>query len=281
MPTANVNDTTLHYRSHQASKTSGCTLVLVHGFGASGETWNDIVPALRAHCDLIQVDLKGFGFSAKPRDSDYTLHEQAELMTEFVSFLAADKIVLVGHSYGGAVAVLAYLKLRDRKLASRIQGLVLIDSASYVQSLPFFIASLKNPVIRGLTQILTTAEWRIRYVLRKLFVDHERLDRNRVERYACFLRLPDAERALARVAAGLPPPDAEHLSSLFATIDVPTQILWGAQDPVIPVAQAYRLNRDIAGSALAVIPYSGHVPHEECPDVAAAVILRFLEDLQS
>ena len=74
------------------------SLLLVHGFGAFGETWNDIVPLLDIHCNLVRVDLKGFGFSAKPRGSSYALHEQAELVADFVSILSAKNIILVGHS---------------------------------------------------------------------------------------------------------------------------------------------------------------------------------------
>ena len=275
-----VRDTTLHYRCHRASGTSPATLLLVHGFGASGETWNDIIPFLDSHCDLVRVDLKGFGFSAKPRGSSYALHEQAELVADFVSILPAKNIILIGHSYGGAVTFMAYLKLRDKKLVSRIKGLVLIDSASYVQQPPSFIARLRNPVMRYCIRVLTTPEWRTRYVLRTVFADKNRVDEDRIERHAYFLRLPGADHALARAAIELVPPDAAQLISLLKTTDLPTQILWGALDPVIPVDRAYQLNKDIPNSELTILPGCGHVPHEERPGATAAIVLRFIERLQ-
>ena len=175
---------------------------------------------------------------------------------------------------------MAYLKLRHKSLAPRIKGLVLIDSASYLQRLPFFIAPLTNPVIRHLMGMLTTPEWRTRYVLTKIFVNKDRVDKSRVERYAYFLRLPGADHAIARAAIEIVPPDAAQLIELLKTIDVPTQVLWGARDSVIPVASAYKLNNDIPNSQLDIIPNSGHVPHEDRPEAAAAIILRFIEGLK-
>ena len=275
-----VRDATLHYRHHRSPKPSPLTLLLLHGFGASAETWHDVVPSLALQYNLIRVDLKGFGLSSKPRRSPYTLHEQAELIADFVSCFSTKDFVLLGHSYGGAVAFLTYLKLRDRNLVSRLKGLILIDSASYPQRLPFFIARLRNPVIRCLMRTFTTPEWRMRYVLTRIFANKRQVDENRVQRYARFLRLPGAEHAIARTAIELPPRDAEELSLLLKTIDLPTQILWGSLDPVIPVAKAHQLHRDIPASLLDVIPGSGHVPHEEHPDATAAVILKFMRRLQ-
>ena len=275
-----VRGTTLHYRYQRARSGSSLTLLLVHGFGASGETWYDIAPLLGAHYNLVRVDLKGFGFSEKPDDSCYTLHEQAALLAEFCSRVLDGDVVLIGHSYGGAVVFLAHLKLREQVLAFRARGLVLIDSASYLQRLPFFIAHLRNPVTRQLMRALTTPEWRMRYVLRRIFVDQERIDSERVNRYSHFLRLPGAENALARAAIDLVPSNAEELSSLLKSVNLPTQILWGALDPVIPLERAYELRSDIPDSRLDVVANSGHVPHEENPDAAVAVILAFVRSLR-
>ena len=175
---------------------------------------------------------------------------------------------------------MAYLKLRDNKLLSRIKGLILMDSASYVQQPPSFIARLRNPVLRHSIRVLTTPEWRTRYVLTRIFADKNRVDKDRIERHAYFMRLPGADHAIARAAIELVPPDAARLSSLLKTIDLPTQILWGALDPVIPVDRAYQLNKDIPNSQLAILPGCGHVPHEERPRATAAIVLRFIEGLQ-
>ena len=276
---AHVRNTTLHYRPHQTSSGRPLTLLLVHGFGASGESWHDITPLLVTKCNLVRIDLKGFGFSDKPPESIYTLHEQAALIAEFSRNLSHDDLVLVGHSYGGAAIFMAYLRLRSQKLASHIKGLVFVDSASYLQRLPFFVAPLRNSVTRWLTNTLTTPEWRTRFVLRRIFVDKTRVDCDRVRRYAHFLRLPGADQALVRAAAAIVPPDAAELSELLKSLDRPTQIVWGASDPVIPLQHALRLNADVPGSRLDIIPATGHVPHEEKPMETAEAILSFIQEI--
>ena len=83
-------------------------VVLVHGFGASLESWHDIYPHLCGDYQTVRVDLKGFGFSSKPKDSTYSLEDQAELLASFLKGLGLGRVVLVGHSYGGGVALLTY-----------------------------------------------------------------------------------------------------------------------------------------------------------------------------
>jgi pimeloyl-ACP methyl ester carboxylesterase len=269
----------IHYREDGISQRSKPSLMLIHGFGASLESWFDVTPILAEKMHVIRLDLRGFGLSGKPSDEAYSLDEQAEIVTEFVEKTARGPVVLAGHSYGGGVAFLTYLKLRERHHSDRVAALILIDAASYPQSLPFFVAQLRNPVTRFIAENLTTPEWRTRHVLERLFVDKTRVDSARIERYARFLRLPNAEHALATVAAQVVPANLTELSDKLKTIDVPTLVIWGGKDPAIPVAFAYRLAQDIRGARLLVIPDVGHVPHEERPAATAGAILEFVTAL--
>jgi pimeloyl-ACP methyl ester carboxylesterase len=270
----------IHYTDVRPSTDSGPTLLLVHGFGASLETWYDIAPALSKRVRLVRLDLKGFGLSDKPRDANYTLDEQAEIVAEFVDRLALSRLVICGHSYGGAVAFLALTKLRERMAPGRLVGLILIDAASYAQRLPFFVSNLRNPVMRFLAENFTTPEWRVRYVLNRIFVDKSRVDDARVDRYARFLRLPNAQYAIAKVAEQVVPPNTDEVSGHLKTIGLPTLVIWGASDPTIPVAFAHRLKNDIASARLLILPNVGHIPHEEKPIETTAAILEFLEGLK-
>lgn len=270
----------IHYRESPGQGSDNPpALLLIHGFGASGESWNDILPLLSQTRHTMRLDLRGFGLSDKPRDSNYSLDEQAELVSGFVEASSHPRLVLVGHSYGGAVAFLSYLKLRDRGKAGRVAGLVFVDAAAYAQDPPFFVAQLRNPFTRFVVENFTTHTWRTRFVLRRLFVDKARVDTERVERYAKYLRLPGAGYAIAKVAAQVVPSNADSLSSQLKTIDIPTQIIWGDMDPAIPLAMGRRLASDIPKSSLEIILTAGHVPHEEQPIRTAQVILRFIEAL--
>ena len=76
-------------------------MVLLHGFGASLESWNDILPLLSVEFRIYRLDLKGHGLSDKPRDGRYSTGEQARIVTTFIKDHQLQDVVLLGHSYGG------------------------------------------------------------------------------------------------------------------------------------------------------------------------------------
>lgn len=278
--TERIREVDINYETNIGnSSPGGLTLLLVHGFGASMQSWNDVIPLLSPHHALARLDLRGFGFSGHPRDNRYSLDEQAEIVAAFIDRLRLQRVVLVGHSYGGSVACSAFRKLRERT-SGRVVGLVLIDSASYPQKLPSYVSNLRNPLTRFIANTFTTSTWRARYVLKRLFVDKSRIDRERVERYAFFMRVPGAEYSFGEVAEHLALPDAQEVSLTLKSIDVPTLIVWGEKDAAVPLEFARRLHQDVPGSSLEVLPDVGHVPHEERPRQTADVLLRFLSTLQ-
>lgn len=96
--------------NYETNGTGGTPIVMLHGFGASLETWRDIQPLLQDSFSLNLIDLKGSGLSSKPRDGNYSLESHAEIVESFLAWLQLDNVVLVGHSYGGAVALVTCLR---------------------------------------------------------------------------------------------------------------------------------------------------------------------------
>src|SRR5262245_52471382 len=90
----------LHYEIHGAGK----PVIFLHGFGASTYSWRHLIPSLKTHFKLIMIDLKGFGQSPKPNDNNYSAHDQANLICQFIIQEDLRNVTLVGHSYGGGVA---------------------------------------------------------------------------------------------------------------------------------------------------------------------------------
>src|SRR3954467_6078747 len=83
-------------------------VVLLHGFGAAMESWSDIQPMIAAHYPVLRMDLNGFGMSSKPTDSRYSARHQADVVAGVLRELKLRRVVLIGHSFGGAVTFATY-----------------------------------------------------------------------------------------------------------------------------------------------------------------------------
>jgi pimeloyl-ACP methyl ester carboxylesterase len=177
------------------------------------------------------------------------------------------------------VVAVSFAILAAHQLGPSVAGLVLIDSASYRQRLPFYVGGLRLPVIGWLTFRLSPA-YRSRFVFERLMFDKTRITEERVQRYAVSLGQPGTEYSATCIAKQILPRHFEEATRIIQTIAVPTLILWGGRDPAVPVAFAHRLHADIRGSSLTVFPKAGHIPHEECPDEVLAALLPFLRGLR-
>jgi pimeloyl-ACP methyl ester carboxylesterase len=255
------------------------TLVLIHGFAASLEAWFDVHPALAANFQVVRLDLLGHGYTDKPRTGDYSPQGHARLVTRFLEKLGLKRVVLAGHSMGGGIALLTIQNTLTQSRTFEVAGLVLISSSGYPQRLPFFIEVLRDPVQRFLSQLIPV-EQRTRYTLEKLFFLPSRLTAERVHRYAYFATLPGSPHALTQTALLISPPDVEQLSTQIPQVRVPTLILWGDQDRTVPVENAHRFHRDIKGSALQILPQTGHMSPEERPEQIIDFIEKFSKSLQ-
>ena len=107
---------------------SGPTMVLIHGFGASFYSWREIINKFSENYRVIAIDLKGFGLSDKPEDSNYSVKEQSNIVKSIIKINDLKDIILVGHSFGGAVSLVTCLDLIETD--NPIKKLILLDSAS-------------------------------------------------------------------------------------------------------------------------------------------------------
>lgn len=255
------------------------TLVLIHGFGASLESWFDVHPALAAKFQVVRLDLLGHGFTDKPQAGDYSPRGHARVLAGFIRKLGLKRVVLAGHSMGGGIALLVAQMVSDQRNDFEIAGLVLISSSGYAQKLPFFIEALRDPVQRFVSQLLPV-EQRTRYTLQRIFVVPSRLTPERLHRYAYFAALPGSTHALTQTALLISPPDLEQLSAQIKRVRLPTLIVWGDLDRVVPVEHAHRFKRDIEGSTLHLLPHTGHMSPEERPKQVIDLIENFMKPLQ-
>jgi pimeloyl-ACP methyl ester carboxylesterase len=264
----------INYEIHGSGNS---TLVFLHGFGASVETWRDIQLSLSKGNTLYFLDLKGFGLSSKPDDGKYSLENQAEIVLAFLKAHHLRDITLVGHSYGGAVALFTYLKDRSGHARGVIRRLVLIDAAAYVQELPFFIDILRKPIMNWVAMNLIPTQIMASFILHYLFYDGNNVSEEEITRYAEYFDQPGSYNSFVECARQIVPANPDSISALIKSIAVPTLIIWGANDPAIPLREGQRLLQDIQNSKLAIIPNCGHIPHEESPEESVNAISNFLE----
>jgi pimeloyl-ACP methyl ester carboxylesterase len=259
---------------------AGEKILLIHGLAGSSKTWDDVIPLLTPHAEVIAVDLLGHGESAKPT-GDYSLGAFASGLRDFLSILGIDSVTIVGHSFGGGVAMqLAY---QHPHLVDR---LVLVGSGGLGREVSWLLRLLTLP----------GAEYVMPVAFPKPLVDRatdvgRQLGRRNIrspklaEMWRAYSSLAGAtnRKAFVRTMRGVIEPTGQTVNAsdrLYLAAHVPTMIVWGDQDGIIPVAHAHAAHDLIPTSRLEIIEGVGHFPHVEQPDTFAALLVDFLESSQ-
>ncbi|MCP4581588.1 MAG: alpha/beta hydrolase [candidate division Zixibacteria bacterium] len=240
------------------------TIIFLHGFGASLYSWNDIkflFPATEYR--LYLIDLKGFGYSSKPHDKKYTINEQSKIIAKFMESKALENVTLVGHSYGGGVALLTQLRFLDNPKI--ITKLILLDCAAYPDDIPSFIDVLRNPILNFISLNLISAHYRAEFTLKRIFYDLNKVTKEKILQYAKFFSINGAKYSFTQAAKQIIPEDYERILQSYSEIETNTLIIWGEKDTAIPFKYGKKLHETLPKSQLEIIKKCGHVPHEEMP----------------
>jgi pimeloyl-ACP methyl ester carboxylesterase len=261
----------LYYREEG----SGPPLLLIHGFGASTFTWRRVAPDLARTNRVILVDLKGFGQSDKPFDERYSVYDQAELLAELIEEKDLRDLTLVGHSFGGGIALLLALEANSR-LQGRIARLVLLDSIAYPQNIPVFFRMLDVPVVSQLGIRMVPPSVQTRVALRIAYFDDSKITPEEIEAYAAPLKTAAGKHAIIHSARQIVPEDIETLSDRYKTIELPTLIMWCDHDRIVPLEVGLKLRRTLPNSTLKLVEDCGHMPQEEQPESTLRLLRDFI-----
>jgi pimeloyl-ACP methyl ester carboxylesterase len=180
----------------------------------------------------------------------------------------------VGNSLGGAVALLLAMRL-GKQNPGLLSKLVLIDSAGAKQLLPPHLKLLRS-ALGGLILHFTPSRLAALMTLRMCYYDPKKVTSADVQAYAAPFANREGRHALLQTARQCVPPNADELISQVSTITVPTFILWGREDRVIPLKVGERLHQLLPNSNLRVLEQCGHIPQEEKPEETVALISEFL-----
>ncbi len=255
-------------------------VIFLHGFASSIRNWDDIRDHFdRGDLQLLFLDLKGFGLSARPRDDSYRLLDQAMIVRAFIEARGFESVVLVGHSYGGAVALMTTVLFEDAGRGHPVEQLILIDAAAYAKNLPLFIDLLRAPVLGRLTTWLLPRRLQLKIMLKKSYFDNRTLTPEMLERYARFYRLPGSRYSLRKVARQAVPENHADLENRYPELEIPTYILWGRRDLILRLEEnAKRLAKELRARRFETVEECGHIPQEEEPAVTAEILSQFLVD---
>src|SRR5882672_1270140 len=264
-----VDGVPVHYQ--EAGHPDAPPMILIHGFAASNLVWSTVfLEFAEAGFRVIAPDLLGYGYSSKPRDLDYTIARQAEMVVSFMQRLGIDRAVLVGSSYGAAIAVTIAL---DHP--SLVEKLVLVGAVNNNKPTRYLLMRLfGSPIIGDVLSPLVVGSRRLlRLRMKRVYDRHSWvLDERRVDARHLPLATRGAHRAVIRTVRRW---DAERVSREAHLLTQPTLLLWGDSDREVPLKDGELLQQSIPDSRLIVFRECGHLPHEEYPKGFVKVVLEF------
>jgi pimeloyl-ACP methyl ester carboxylesterase len=242
-------------------------VILLHGFGASLHTWEPWATGLAAEHRVIRFDLPGSGLSAPDPGGDYTDARSRQILLALMDQLGVARASLVGHSIGGRIAWSFAAEHPER-----VDKLVLVSPDGFAS--PGFEYG-KPPEVPASFRLMRHAlpKALLRMSLEPAYADPTVLTDEVVQRYHDLMRAPGGRDALlARMAQTVlvdPVPTLRR-------IQVPTLLLWGEQDAMIPFANSADYLKAIPTATLVPLPGVGHVPQEEAPERSLVPVREFL-----
>ncbi|MFD3656391.1 alpha/beta fold hydrolase [Streptomyces sp. NPDC058620] len=255
----------------------GPAILLIHGIGDSSATWANLIPELARNHTVIAPDLLGHGASAKPR-ADYSVAGYANGMRDLLGVLGIERATLVGHSLGGGVAMqFAY------QFPERTDRLILVSAGGVgaevtpvlrAVSLPgadLMLSALRLPGMRAQVGLFTR-------LMKLLDTD---LGQDAAELVDLVDALPDATSRSAFISTLRAVVDwrgqvVTMLDRCYLAEGMPTLLLWGSRDSIVPVDHAYSAHAAMPGSRLEIFEGAGHFPFHSDPARFLALVEDFM-----
>jgi pimeloyl-ACP methyl ester carboxylesterase len=245
---------------------SGPPILLVHGITSSSRTWKAVMPRLAGKHTVIAPDLLGHGRSSKPQ-GDYSLGAYASGMRDLLVALDVHKVTVVGHSLGGGIAMQFAYQFPDR-----VSRLVLVDTGGIGREVNLALRAATLPGSEFVLPFLFAptihdAGLKFRNFLSSLGIRGSADVEGVAEGFASLTEA-DARRAFVHTVRSVIDPNGQRVSAadrLYLTRDIPSLIVWGDRDRIIPVSHADMAHELMPGSRLEIFPGAGHFPFNDDP----------------
>lgn len=255
-------------RWFHSAKTCKGTLLFIHGFLSSSFSFRQLLPSMPAEYDLLCFDLPGFGRSGKEKTFCYDFKNYATLLTELMELYELNHVTLIGHSMGGQVALYT-----AKQTPERIDSLILLSASAYFHRVkksmvyssyvPFFSTLLyswgRN---RDCRPFIDQLMYKKNAVTNEMVLEYGRplKERGFYDSLACLMRQREGDMS------------TEDLHSIKQRC----LIIWGENDPLIPLSIGKKLSNDLHHATLTVLPETGHLVPEEQPKKTSQLIKRFI-----
>lgn len=244
-------------------------IVLLHGTSDSLHTWDGWAAVLKTRRRVIRFDLPGFGLTGPSPNHDYSISAYVRFVSAMMDQLAVQRFVLGGNSLGGQIAWEAAVAMPQR-----VQQLVLVDAGGYALPADEVPLAMRLARIKGLRLGLEYVLPRglVWAGLRNVYGNPAKVTPELVDRYYDMALRAGNRRALGyRMDLGF-----SDGSVRIKTLTLPTLIVWGGRDRLIPLQSGRQFARDIVYSRLVVFDDLGHLPHQEDPQQTVGELLRFM-----
>ncbi len=259
-------------RATEAGPPGAPALVLIHGFIVSHLEWDDVLDRLATRFRVIAPDLPGFGESEKPSPSRYPygVDAFAEAIADVMAAFDVGRAHVMGHSMGGAVAIT--LAANHPEI---VQRLVLVDPLVYPSRMATKAKLVLYPVVGPLIfkQLYGRGMFRA-YFRDDVFGGSPAMNLARVDEHYERFNSPAARESAYATLLTLE--DRRSIVARLGRVRVPSLVIWGRDDRVLPVSHAARLAKDLGDARLEILP-TGHSPAEESPDAFLGIVTEFLE----
>jgi len=250
-----------HKIRYLESGTSKNTLVLIHGLGASAERWSHVIPLFANYYRVVVPDLIGFGYSDKPI-ADYTPNYFLEFLEKFFTACNIEHPSIIGSSLGGQISA-EYASLHSQK----IKKLVLVSPAGVMkQSTPALDAYIMAALYPNKISAKNAFEL--------MEGSGKPVDDKTVNEFITRMQLSNAKLAFMSTILGLK--NSKSVLSKLESISVPTLVVWGENDPVIPINYADDFVSAIVDCKFFKMDGCGHTPYVQDPSTFVSNVLKFL-----
>jgi pimeloyl-ACP methyl ester carboxylesterase len=259
----------------------GPVLLLVHGITSSAGAWREVLPALAENHLVIAPDLLGHGRSAKPR-GDYSLGAYASGIRDLLLALGHERATVVGHSLGGGVAMQFSYQFPERT-----ERLALVSSGGLGEEVHLLLRAATLPgsefvlPLLASRPLLDAGEWVSRTLGR--FGLKAGPDVAEMARGYASLADRDTRAAFVHTLRSIVDPSGQRVSArdrLYLASELPSLIVWGERDPILPVAHGREAHEEIPGSRLEIIPDAGHFPMLDDPRRFAGILTEFIDETE-